>query len=474
MLSAASTSTRRIPKSLPALLMAVPSIVFYILLGSQLVNIPLQDDYYAVLDFTNSYARSHGIAGHLTVLATHQHGPYKLVFEHLLYIAQYSVAGHINFVRLIAIGSIFIAALVLLLSRMALDGLPEGKGSWLLVVPIAFLMFQLQYVGALDWTMTSLQHIPVIFFSMLALWLASRDRAPAFAGACASTLLAIAASTNGFAVAPLLTIILAKQRRYRQIAILLLVVGIACAAYLWKYNPHQEIEGHIIPTEGLRAEHHGPLVALSYFFAFLGSPIASTHVIAPSIAFGVCLTGLFLIAAVRRYDRANPAVFYSIAFLLITAGGVALLRSKLGIAEALDSHYRIYSSTLLALCFIFIAQTVWVADRPQKTKAALLSSIFIISVLFNVASDLVGYRLLKTRRHELVRGMLIWERPDILPSDDEPVRESVRAERLTHMFDPFGGIVRESIRLGVYVPPTLQPPPGSIPRNPNEPYKEFR
>ncbi len=467
-------SPRNISQLLPLLVMAFPGIVFYLLLFPQLVNIPIQDDYYAVLDFMNAYARSHGITDHLTVLATNQHGPYKLLFEHVLYITQYNVIGHINFVGLVAFGSLFITALVILLSRMAFDGIPEDKRSWLLVVPIAFLMFQLQYAGAVDWAMTSLAHVPVIFFSILALWLASRDTAPAFTGACVSTLLAIAAATNGFAVAPLILILLVKQRRYRWIPALLLVVAIACAAYAWRYNPHQKIEDHIIVPERLRIEHHGVLVVASYFFAFLGSPATNTHILAPGILFGICLTALFVVAAVRRYDRTNPAVFYSIAFLLITAAGVAILRSKLGALEALDSHYRIYSSTLLTLSFIFVAQTVWTSERPQKTKIAVLSFALIISIPFCLVSDRTGYRLLKTHRQEFTRGMLIWERPDLIPPDTVPVRDSVSEDRLTHVYDPFGGIVRESERLGVYVPPVLDPPPGSIPRGPNEPYKEFR
>jgi hypothetical protein len=467
-------SPRPISKLLPLLVMALPGIVFYILLIPQLVNIPIQDDYYAVLDFMNAYAKSHGIKGRLTVLATNQHGPYKLLFEHVLYITQYSVIGHINFIGLVAFGSLFITALVILLSRTALGGVPEDKRSWLLVVPIAFLMFQLQYAGAVDWAMTSLQHVPVIFFSILALWLTSRDTAPAFTGACVSTLLAIAASTNGFAVVPLIAILLIKQRRYRWIPALLLVVAIAGATYAWRYNPHQRIENHILLPERLRAEHHGVLVVVSYFFAFLGSPATNTHILAPAIVFGMGLTALFVVAAARRYDRVNPAVFYSIAFLLITAAGVALLRSKLGAYEALDSHYRIYSATLLTLSFIFVAQTVWTSGRPQETKIAILSFALIISVPFCLVSDRIGYRLLKTHRQEFTRGMLIWERPDLIPPDVPPVRDSVGEDRLTHVYDPFGGIVRESERLGVYTPPVLKPPPGSIPRSPDEPYREFR
>ncbi len=465
---------RPLSKLLPLLMMALPGIIFYLLLIPQLMNIPIQDDYYAVLDFMNAYARSQGINGHLTVLATNQHGPYKLFFEHALYITQYNIIGHINFVGLVAFGSLFITALVILLSRMAFDGIPESKRSWLLVVPIAFLMFQLQYAGAVEWAMTSLAHVPVIFFSILALWLTTRDTAPAFTGACVSTLLAIAASTNGFAVAPLIVILLAKQRRYRWILILLLVVFIAGVAYAWKYNPYQKIEGHILLPERMRVEHHGILVVVSYFFAFLGSPATNTHILAPAIVFGIGLTALFVVAAARRYDLVNPAAFYSIAFLLITAAGVALLRSKLGALEALDSHYRIYSAALLTLSFIFLAQTVWISDRPQKTKTAFLSFALIISILFCIASDRTGYRLLKTHRQEFTRGMLIWERRDLIPPDILPVRDSVKESRLTHVYDPFGGIVRESERLGVYTPPVLEPPPGSIPRSPGEPYREFR
>ena len=135
----------------------------------------------------------------------------------------------------------------------------------------------------------------------------------------------------------------------------------------------------------------------------------------------------------------NPAVFYSIAFLLITAAGVAILRSKLGALEALDSHYRIYSSTLLTLSFIFVAQTVWTSERPQKTKhCSLISFALIISIPFCLVSDRNGYRLLKTHRQEFTRGMLIWERPDLIPPDTVPVRDSVSEDRLTHVYDLFG------------------------------------
>ena len=145
---------------------ATPAVIFYAILLGHTVDIPLRDDYGAILNFLNHMpARGGGRTAYL--LAT-QWQEYKLIFGHLVVWLQFVLFNHIDFRLTCALGNGFVLPLALVLWRMFLPGNLDLTARVVLFIPVTWLLFQLQYIGTLNWAITSLQHLPVLVFSLNA------------------------------------------------------------------------------------------------------------------------------------------------------------------------------------------------------------------------------------------------------------------------------------------------------------------
>ncbi len=291
----------------------------------------------------------------------------------------------------------------------------ELAAKFLFLVPVAYLVFQLQYASALDWASSSLQHLAVIFFSLLSIHLLSKASRRFFACACIALVLAIAASANGFFVVPIGIVMLAQQKRPGRMPAWLGSAAIMLVLYLWHYNyrssqsnPHGSVTASIV--------HLNAIYALS----FVGASVARYESIVPSVVFGVVLIGIFLLAVRNGYFRKNPSVFYSMLFVLITAIGVSGLRSGFGVSQSLASRYRLYSNLMIAFAYFFLVES-WL-DRIKTTfiRRAILASIFASAVAFCGLSTTAGARFLHNKKLLLIKSMEEWQTASQQHSDEEP------------------------------------------------------
>src|SRR5579859_3942514 len=88
-------------------LVALPGVIFYIILFRMLVTLPILDDYQIVLETTNILSQTHGLLSKLAVVFLHQHNGYKLVFENIVVSLMYLTTGQITFLPLVVLGNAF-------------------------------------------------------------------------------------------------------------------------------------------------------------------------------------------------------------------------------------------------------------------------------------------------------------------------------------------------------------------------------
>src|SRR5581483_6699781 len=84
---------------------------------------------------------------------------------------------------------------------------------------------------------SSLQHLAVIAFSLLAIYFISREQTWAFVLSCFTTILAIASSPNGFFLAPIGILVLMQRRQWKRIAYWCFVFVCLLVFYLYHYIP---------------------------------------------------------------------------------------------------------------------------------------------------------------------------------------------------------------------------------------------
>ncbi len=444
-------SPRR-PSLWPAILTALPpAALFYLLLWRSALDLPISDDYDALLAFTNGFAALHGVGQRLLYILTFQHNEYKLIFEEFLFAAQYSLLGHLNIAALILLGNGFVFLLFLVLICMYRLPAENVVDRILLLLPISFLLFQLQYASTLNWSMGALQNLPVLVFSLSAIVLLSCETSLTFAAGCAAMLLAIASSGNGFMVALVGLLMLIQQKRHKLLGVWALALVAAATGYFYHYN----FSSSQVPPGKIVINPFALLKPL-YFFSFLGSSLAGLESWWSSLCFGLVLCAIFLLAVKKRYYLQNAAVFYSMLFLIITAITVAGMRSNFGLSQSLASRYRTYSNIFMILAYMFLMESYWgkrLKDRSQRTA---LATWIVLCCIFCGVSDHAGFRFLRDRRQAVMDEMAEWQHPhvdhvkDILRNNNNPI---LLRHIQAGLYKPNAAVLVESARLGIYRAP---------------------
>ena len=421
----------------PALLAAVllPAIVAVGIMYRQSLPVPYQDDYNTVLAFAVDYASLPSVKTKIVDVVTAQSNEYKLGFEHGVVAAELELTHHLNFAFLTALGNFFVLPLGYLLWRTYREIESDVGESLLAFLPISLLFFSLTYWESLNWTTTGLVNTPVIFFSLLAVYLLlpapplvlTRGR---LLLACLSAVLAAFTSAGGFLLAPVGLAILLPRRAWGRSLLWCAAFVLPLWAYLYHYSrPVHALSGAPFFTRPL------------FFLAFLGCGALPSRW--PAAGLGVVILGVLGLAARSRFDRVRPVGAYFTLWILGTAALAAWVRG--GSLFQIGSRYSIYSLLVLIFCYSFLRQFLSVRWRRCFLIASLVFAFCIC--LF---ADLHAYKKLGARRRMVLAGMELY-RAD--PRDNSPMID----QNLLRGFPGERGyeqdILTKAIHAGVYALP---------------------
>ena len=441
--------------AIPAMLILLPATLFYGVLFRNLVNLPLLDDYDALLEFLNRLVQTKGVAAKFLLLLAEQHNEYKLFWVHGLAMAQVELMGHVNFAQLCVLGDGAVLVLAFLLWLMFL---PQEKNSvrrLTFFVPVAWLLFQLGYCDTLNWAMASLQNLWAIVFSLAAIQCALGLTRTAYAGALILYMLAIAASGNGFLLLPVGLLIVISRRQWRRCTGWLAVTGVSIAAYAYHYNmmssqsnPHLSVFSTLLH---LRPDY--VVVFVDNAGAVRGSTYLSVWI---CLTLGTVLLVFFGWLAWRGYALKNPAVACSVLFIILTAIGVAGIRSDFGLVQGLSSRYAIYGALLAIFAWAALAEEFLQNRNEPSFGDRVCVAMVVTMMLYGFFMDEMGYQYLAQREQNMVKAMTVYEHTAASPSPVSPVPiYPVETEGMISLRQRALGILGESIRLGVYEPPKL-------------------
>ena len=447
----AKNGQTQIRAMIPAILVGTPALIFYGLLFKFLLNLPLYDDYGAVLGFQNGMETTHGMEAKLLLFLASQHNEYKLFFGHAVVWAQTMLLGHVNFAQLCVFGNSAVIIIAVLLWLMFSPHESDRGRRLTYFAPVSWLLFQLQYFETLDWAMASLQNLWVIAFSLGAISCLVRYSRSAYIAALVLYVLAIAASGNGLLLLPVGLLMLLTRRQYGRTLGWIAISAVCIAAYAYRYNLQVPATHDSVIT---RLLHIRP----DFVVAFVGNAgaVAGSRPLSEWLALivGIGLLVLFGWLLRRGYFRRNPTVGYCVLFLLLTAVGVGGLRSDLGLMQSLAPRYIIYG--LLLVIFVWMAiveEFMWSRRGPLLHDDAYLA-VFLTTVFFALIMDGAGCLDLANRNRDTVKGMQEYEHPVSAASTDGPVLVFDGSNPVLNRLEPYARTtLSESIRLGVYEPP---------------------
>jgi hypothetical protein len=385
--------------ALAAALLALPIVVVYAVLFREMRDVPLLDDYHAVLEFLLTLRQLPGLGSKLAWIIAAQHSEYKLIFEHILMAAQFAITGDVRFEFLIVAGNLMMLGILWVLWRNYFADEPDLTRRLLLFVPICYLIIQLNYVDTLDWAMCGLQTIPVNCFALATIHFLVRGKRRDFALACVCGVLCSFSSVNGFLAAPVGLLVMVPRRRWGQIAAWTATFCAALAVYLYRYT---------FIVLGDHGDHVSMFSKLLYWVLFLGGAAENQHrfpVKNGALVLGLVLVGSFVYACWRRYDRSQPFAFVTTVWVMLTAAMVAQGRSGGGLATALTGRYKIYSDLMLIFCYFCVASGVRSSGLALPRKRLIYATALVAVAGFSAASDWLGYKLLLKRNSRVALGL---------------------------------------------------------------------
>jgi hypothetical protein len=417
-----------------------PAVVSFGVLHRQALTVPYQDDYNAILAFAIGYHQLPDARAKLLDIAAAQHNEYKLGFEHAVVASELELTQRLNFGFLTACGNCFLLAIgCLLWWTYAGDG--DLRLRLLTFLPVSLLFFSITYWENLNWAMTDLQNIPVVFFSLLAIYLMvptqSSGATPSrMAAACIAAALAAFTSANGFLLGPVGLLFLLPRRAYARSLAWCASFVVPLAAYLYHYAPQ--------PHELSRFSY---LKRPLFFLGFLGGAIPFRWV---AVALGIAVFAVILLAAYARFDRTNPVASYFVIWLVATACLAAWVRG--GSAFTVASRYSIYSVLLLISCYSFLAHYL-----PSRKSAFNRPRFYQISLVVAFGIWLIGnasaYKNLGARRQMVLTGVELYR---AAPGRNSPMIDP-QVERLFPSEKVFEQVtLTKAIQEGIYTLPPKQ------------------
>lgn len=407
----------------PLLLAALPVGVFYAFYWRYAVNVPFQDDYDALFLSLANLLDARSVGGYLDAL-TEQDDEHRIGLVRVVTRLVYAVRGEVD-VRWVGF-----AGLLSLLGLLGVFGQSLRRQSlgWMALVPVAFLLFQIQPYEGIFWGMIPAQNFAVLTLALLTLFCATRGTTGYFAVACTLGLVTTFTNSNGMLVFVPGLLALLYQRRWVKALIWGVVGGVCAFLYL-----HDLVIPEFRPKFSDNLRDYPGTAALN-FFSFLGQffdpgpGFSLTKRLAVVVPAGAVLVGwsaylLVPLAGARLRGRrpgerhlaleSRSGVFYlaALLYVLLTALVFAVGRAANGLEAPLASRYRLNVAVLLVLTYLTGLLMLPSHQRQRWQRGFLLGSVLIWTGFY-----LRYWPDVENLRREKLLDAFAWRHTRTLPS----------------------------------------------------------
>jgi hypothetical protein len=386
-----------------------PALIYALLIIKYAVNFPFLDDYDTILSHLLLPAREE-LANWFSIHNVHIHWVLKATASLDAWLFE-----EVNLVRLMWVGvAFFISFYLALLSACRRWDIPTA---WLIALP--FLLFQPSYWGSMTWATTSLHNFPGILCTFLALllWTKPKPLHKTLAIICLVSALFI----HGFGVAALVAVLfwetysvvrkkIDPETQSSKSLINLITLGTVLAGWILFRIALEDT----VPINTLKNFDLG--TGVLFFSNFLGSCI---HFLgSPWIAIlAIAQLGVFVHLSTKGFARKNPELYFFIIYLLLSAMITTLARAYMGPNQGLASRYRIYSTLLVCVQYLGLAQLYW---KRWGKRRWLQPTAVGVAILFYATSLYVNVNNLDKIRDRLMADRDRWTKGELIQEFPHP------------------------------------------------------
>lgn len=335
------------------LLLAIPTVFYFITIYKNAYNFPYEDDFNSALSFVADFAFSRLSFFEKLKLLFSQYNEHRIVFDRLVFLADYYLVGELNFRHLILIGNVSMLLLSWLFFKTTLQSVPWQQRLFYLL-PVAYSLFLFKYWDLSTWAMAALQNLYVVVFAMFGLYKLSQPGKSSFAWACIAALLAVYTSGNGLFCFFAGVLILVFRKEYRRLTIWAAVGSIAVLLYFWGYRRppyHPDIADSLFNHSGR---------AIRYFFSLTGAMVHNHATLAMVFGAASLLISIVLVGYLWYTKRLVNylSLVGLLVFLYLTCFSVMASRSGFGVEQAFSTRYGIVVVMLYACQAVLAIESV--------------------------------------------------------------------------------------------------------------------
>lgn len=355
--------------SLQLLLLCMPIVIYGYYTSVNALNIPMQDDYDAILLFLTKYKTLHGADKfwHLFV----QHGEHRILSSRFVYVVYHQLFGSINFRHIILLGNLQLVAVYALCVYFIRKALPQHWFMASLVTSIC--LFDLNNWENADFAMACMQNYGVILWVFAATFLYSQQHKASLIAAILVQVVAIYSSGNGMIAMAFVVMFNLLRKDWLRTAVSASVLVICAPLYFVGYNTPPT--GH--PSTDV-------VKVGSYFFNVISAHAsfdgAMLHIIAGVATLALYFAVLPVTKKLKIPSGILPLVCIS-GFVLASMLVAAVFRSNVAGVAPSSSRYMLYPNLLLAFVFIFFVYKF--ADR-RFMKPAAIALLVVIACVYNM------------------------------------------------------------------------------------------
>ena len=404
------------------LLIALPIIAFYAFVFHNAFNIGWNDDWHGIEGFLASWQQQETFSEKISLLFS-QMCEHRILYVRLSTLLCYNLFGEVNYKTLMLVGVSYLLILPFVFYRV-LRSINLGLAY---LIPIIFIIFNIQPVENIFWAITSLQPNTVIIFGLwgFALLLFYKQK---WAFYLANLLFFLAMFTNGngmFAFLAAIPLVLYARTRSEKIQYFIFLTS-CFVLYFFDFK-----KPGIRPDVLINFIEY-PHIILADFFAFFGSPIDTTvqfysislkYIVAISvgilmIGWVLYLIGIFIFNAISFSKKSH--VFFSLpvgegrggaffllaAFIFVALSGAAFAASRAsqGLEQAFASRYK----TVSIILFIIVYLSAFNILDKKYWKKYLQVSI-VLTFFFNAFSYYEAWDDVENRRKFFGTTILNWK-----------------------------------------------------------------
>lgn len=330
-----------------ALFSLIAIFIFFGMINEYALNLPVSDDYDAILGFLNNWHNSTGFTQKMSLLFS-QHNEHRILSSRIVYVLYYTFFGKINFITLIYIGTFQLIVTAGLLSYFTYKLLYPAWGFAVLV--LSFCIINPANWENSDFAMAGMQNYGVIMFFLLSLFFYSKPSAWYFiVVAFIFQLISAFSSGNGFMAGMALVLFNILRKEKLKIIISSIALVVFTLLYFYHYQSYKFLGSHSISDD------------ISYFLYLCGNCFGQNG---NRPIYGLLM--LLMLAATIFYktkfysfiSSKTVAPFISVlVFIFLSMVAVSISRSggnKNVTIWAYTSRYFIYPEILIVIVFLFV------------------------------------------------------------------------------------------------------------------------